>query len=344
MSTYVFSKNNTFEDCPELVRDYLKYLRAVKDRSNRTVNAYYIDLRVFLMFLVKEKIVFPGNDSGKELLDEREVFFADAIKGLRIDFFEKITKNDIYDFLFFVSENRNNSPVSRARKLSAIKGFYKYLTISKGLLRENIVKDFEMPHVRRALPKYLTLDESKRLLSTDVAVFYEREYCMLTLFLNCGMRLCELCSINVSDYKDDSIRVIGKGRKERIVYLNDACIKSLEIYLAKRNKINNIIDNNAMFISEKTKKRLSSRRVQQLVSAAISSVGLGGQGFSVHKLRHTAATLMYQFGNADMLALKEILGHEHVSTTEIYTHISNEQLKKAAKSSPLGDIEPIQKK
>ncbi len=327
MSTYVFSKNQNFEDCPELVRTYLKYLLTHKDRSPRTVNAYYIDLRLLLKYIVQ----YRAGTLSDVIDDECDITHLD------IDFFKSVTRSEVFDFLYFVLENRKNSVATRARKLSSFKGFFKYLTVSEGKLTHNPLKDIESAKPKKKIPKYLTLEESKELLNV-ASHKGEREFCMLTLFLNCGMRLSELRDINISTISEDRIKVIGKGRKERFVYINGSCKDAIEKYLAKRAQIEKIIDSDALFLSDRTGKRLSARRLQQIVENAIKTAGLGDKGISVHKLRHTAATLLYQHGGADMLALKEILGHEHVSTTEIYTHISDEQLKKAATSSPLANF------
>ncbi len=337
MSSYVFSRLNSFDDCPPLVVEYLSTLVSVKGRSKRTVNAYYIDIRIFLRYIVQSR---SGSFNG-EIDNNRD------IKGLDKAFFSGITKLEILRFMNFLAFDRDTieckgtglGATARARKLSAIKGLYKYLTVETGYIDINPVKDIETPKIQKAMPKHLTLDESKTLLSPDEKLD-TRVYCMLILLLNCGMRLSELCSINISDIKGDQMRVLGKGNKERTVYLNKACIKAIENYLEDRNKIEHIIDENALFIGPKTRKRLSGRRVQQIIEGCFKQAGLGGQGYSVHKLRHTAATLLYRYGGADMLALKEILGHENISTTEIYTHISDEQLKKVAASSPLAGFTP----
>ncbi|MEG1782612.1 MAG: tyrosine-type recombinase/integrase, partial [Oscillospiraceae bacterium] len=205
-------------------------------------------------------------------------------------------------------------------------------------LQDNPCENIELPSNKVRLPKYLNLEQSMELLSNANTKFPTRDYCMLMLFLSCGMRLSELVGIDLSDYRDDTLRIIGKGNKERTVYLNQGCVKALEDYIKDRNAIVSPMVEPAMFISKNRQKRLTPRRVQQIVTDCLRSAGLSNMGFSTHKLRHTAATLLYRTGNADMLALKEILGHEHVSTTEIYTHISDAALMKAAKSSPLASF------
>ena len=246
-----------------------------------------------------------------------------------------ITKRDIINYLDYARSNDNGAK-ARARKLSALRGFFGYLCHQINELSENPTDNIKLGSPKKSLPKYLSASESIRLLKNIQSDFYERDYCIITLFLNCGMRLAELVTIDLSDFRDDTIRIVGKGNKERLVYLNDACLSSLRRYQKARAALPNLADKDALFVSKRTGKRLSARRVEQIVARCLQSAGLSGRGFSPHKLRHTAATLMYQ-GGVDMLALKEILGHENVSTTQIYTHINRDQLRQAVASSPLAD-------
>ena len=227
--------------------------------------------------------------------------------------------------------------------MSALKGFFNYMCTQVGKLSINPTESISLGAPKKTLPKYLTADESIQLLKNIQSDFYERDFCIITLFLNCGMRLTELVTINLGDFRDDTIRITGKGSKERLVYLTPACLDALEHYTAARASLPNLSDKQALFVSQKTGKRLSARRVEQIVARCLQSAGLSGRGFSPHKLRHTAATLMYQ-GGVDMLALKEILGHESVSTTQIYTHINRQQLRAAVNASPLAqrEFEPSQ--
>ncbi len=253
---------------------------------------------------------------------------------------QSVTTSEIYEFMYYITRERDNSAAARARKLSSVKGFYKFLTNKMKLLEKNPADDVGTPAQKKRLPKYLSLNESIELLKNIRSDFYERDYCIITLFLNCGMRLSELVNINITDiHEDGTIRIVGKGDKERLVYLNDACISALRRLCEARAKLPNLQDQKALFVSGKTGKRLSARRVQQIVDSCLKTAGLSGKGYSTHKLRHTAATMMYQEGHVDMLALKEILGHAHVSTTEIYTHLGTEQLRQAADASPFAKLD-----
>lgn len=334
MSTYIDarhpSKHGDYQDCPPLVIRFLYDSETIRGLSPRTVNGYYIDLRTFFKFLkMHRNLVAPDS-----------VFEKIEIQDINLDFIKSVTSSDIYEFLHYVTRERENSSATRARKLSSLRGFYKYLCNKMKLIDVNPTEDVDTPAQKKRLPRYLTLQEGMQLLENVQSDFYERDYCIITLFLNCGMRLSELVNINVTDIRDDdTIRIIGKGDKERQVFLNNACINAIQQLCEERKKLLNIKDTKALFISKRTGKRLSARRIQQIVDQCLQSAGLSGKGYSTHKLRHTAATMMYQEGHVDMLALKEILGHAHVSTTEIYTHIGTQQLREAAQASPFANLE-----
>lgn len=334
MSTYIDSrdpsKHDAYDDCPPLVARYLKDSEVIRGRSPRTVNGYYIDLRTFFRFLKQSRGLVPADAEPDSII----------LTDIGLDLIRSVTATDILEFLYYATRQRGNAPATRARKLSSIKGFYKYLCTKLKLIEANPADDVDSPALKKALPKYLTLSEGLELLSQVNTDFYERDYCILTLFLNCGMRLSELVNIDVTDLReDDTIRIVGKGNKERLVYLNDACVSSLSSLLAARAKLQNVKPTEkALFVSKKTGRRLSARRVQQIVESCLKSAGLSGRGYSPHKLRHTAATMMYQEGGVDMLALREILGHAHVSTTEIYTHLGTQKLKEAAQASPFSSV------
>ena len=269
------------------------------------------------------------------LCDKDTPFDEINISGLSDDVIINITLDDAYAFLAYCRQKRNNSDNAIARKVVSIKRFYRYLEVNN-ILKENRIAFLEAPQTKKALPKYLTLEQSVKLLNSIDGKFKERDYCILTIFLNCGLRLSELVGINISHIRDDNTLVVkGKGNKERTVYLNEACLKAISSYLAVR-PVDGVKDRDALFISSQ-KRRISKQGVQKIVERSLEKSGLSGLGFSTHKLRHTSATLMYQYGGVDPLQLKEILGHENLSTTEIYTHIKNEQLKQAVDSNPLND-------
>ena len=336
MSSYINTVNPErhapYLDIPDDVIEYLHYLDFVKLRSPRTVNGYYLDLRGFFRFMMVQWNRTDPN-TPPEKIDLPQITSND-IAG--------ISKRDIFSYLEYV-RNANNGAKARARKLSALKGFFGYMCTQVNKIAQNPTESITLGAPKKALPKYLTENESLSLLNNIQSDFYERDFCIITLFLNCGMRLAELVSINLSDFRDDTIRITGKGSKERLVYLNDACLQALAHYRKARNALPNLTDKDALFVSKRTGKRLTARRVEQIVARCLQSAGLSGRGFSPHKLRHTAATLMYQ-GGVDMLALKEILGHESVSTTQIYTHINQQQLRDAAQASPLSSQKFIEKK
>ena len=336
MSSYIDvvhpERHAPYLDIPDDVVDYLHYLDFVKLRSPRTVNGYYLDLRGFFRYMMRRWQRVADDTPPEEIV----------LTGIATADIRTITKHDIFDFLDH-ARSADNGPKARARKLSALKGFFNYMCTQVNRLPANPTENISLGSPARALPKYLTQDEAVTLLSNIQSDFYERDYCILTLFLNCGMRLAELVTIDMGDFRDDTIRIVGKGSKERLVYLNDACLDALQRYKKVRASLPNLADRDALFVSKRTGKRLSARRIEQIVARCLQSAGLSGRGFSPHKLRHTAATLMYQ-GGVDMLALKEILGHENVSTTQIYTHINREQLKKAVAASPLATQKYVEQK
>ncbi|MCM1473847.1 MAG: tyrosine-type recombinase/integrase, partial [Muribaculaceae bacterium] len=262
------------------------------------------------------------------------------ISGMTTDEIIKVSVSDVYNFIFYVSDERNNNQRTRYRKLSSLRSFFKYLIKIKHIIEKDPTIDIDMPSPKSALPKYLSLEESKHLLETASNSDSLRDYCMITLLLNCGMRLSELISINIADidFTENRIKILGKGEKERIIYLNNACISSLKNYLEIRKDNSKAENEPALFISSRNK-RISKRRVQQIVEKTIRNAELDGKGITTHKLRHTAATLMYQYGEADILTLKELLGHSSISTTEIYTHINNEQVRNAVENNPLADVD-----
>ncbi len=311
-----------FEGAPSVLKDFLVYLEVILGKSERTTKEYYYDLRTFFRYLECK--------NGRASFD---AFDSVSIENISLDDLKNVTRNDLYEYMYYISSTRKNAQNSRARKVSSLRTFFKYLTSKTGLLEENPAKELDAPKIPNLLPKYLTLDESKRLLDNVESKFLQRDYAILTLFLNCGLRLSELVGTNLRDYDGEKLRVFGKGAKERIIYLNSACKIALDNYLQVRPH-ENVKDKNAMFLS-RNMTRLSGKMVQVIVKRALDSAGLDSTRYSAHKLRHTAATLMYRHGNVDIRALQEVLGHEQLSTTQIYTHVDNERLRQATANNPL---------
>lgn len=308
---------------PPLVQDYLIYVEAIKGHSELSVLEYASDLRTFFRFISQLKHICPKDASFEEI----------DLTTIDLDVIKTITLNDAYQFLIYCKNVRKNNEATRARRVIAIRRFFAYLTDNLGVLPTNPMKNLDTPKIKKSLPKYLTLDEANKLLSVINGKNRERDYAMITLFLNCGMRLAELVSMDYNDIKSDGTLVItGKGNKERTIYLNQACIDAISEYMKVRP--NDGIKDRALFLSGRNQ-RINPRTVEITVKKYLELAGLGGRGLSVHKLRHTAATLMYQHGNVDVLVLKEILGHENLSTTEIYTHIQNDASKQAIDANPL---------
>ena len=321
---------------PDILKEFLAYHENIKAHSRRTVDEYYLDLRNFFRYLKRMR-----NPALSRLeLDEIDIMDVD------LDFVASVTLTDIYGYLTYLSRDRIQhqnssqsnyglSASSRARKIATIRSFYNYLTNKRHLLRENPVKDIDSPKLRKTLPKYLTFDQSTDLLDSVNGKNQERDYCILTLFLNCGLRISELIGLNLTDIHEDTIRVLGKGNKIRILYLNDACREALNSYLAVRRPITGR-DANALFLSSRNE-RISRSTVHAMVKNRLTAAGIDSSEYSSHKLRHTAATLMLQNG-VDVRAVQEVLGHDHLNTTEIYTHVDNEGLRVAAKANPLSKV------
>ncbi len=316
-------KREEFSELPKLVQQYLLYIEAIKGHSELSVIEYASDLRTFFRYIMREK----------GLVDKKTQDCDIDLSPVGLELMKKITLNDAYQFLIYCKNERRNNENTRARRVISIRRFFIYLTDNMGLLDYNPMKNLDIPKTKKALPKYLTLEEAEMLLSVIDGPFKERDYAIITLFLNCGMRLSELVSIDYNDIKGDgSLVITGKGNKERTVYLNQACVDAVASYMKKRP--NDGVKDRALFLSSRNQ-RISPKTVQHIVYTNLDKAGLGDRGLSVHKLRHTAATLMYQHGNVDVLLLKEILGHENLGTTEIYTHIANDAAKKAIESNPL---------
>ncbi len=322
---------------PTLIQKFANYKDVVQGCSAKTVTEYLFDLRTFCRWMIATRDSLPLEGEEFEKID---------ISTLDEDFFGKITTTDIYDFLSYVKNGRENQNDTRARKLSAIKQFYKYCTVRLKIFETNPAADIEAPKRAKQLPKHLSVEECVDLLnvvnSDEESKTKERDYCILTLFLNCGLRLSELCGINIRDMDEElrSMRVVGKGSKERIVYLNDACREAIGAYLPVRiAQPAKKPGENALFLS-RLGTRISVKTVQWMVKKYLGEAGLEYKNYSTHKLRHTAATLMYQSGKVDIRVLKDILGHEQLNTTQIYTHVSNANMEKAMEQNPLSDFKP----
>ena len=325
-------------DAPQILRDFLIYHETIRGHSKATVDEYYLDLRTFFRFLKLSRGLVPRTTELDEI----------SIADVDVPFVASVTLAEVYDFLAYLARDRvkqANSPEpeyglsasSRARKISAIRSFFKYLTMKAKLLDENPVQDLDSPKIPKTLPRYLTLEESQRLLSAVEGKNRERDYCILCVFLNCGLRISEIVGLNVSDYRGESLRVVGKGNKERTVYLNDACRDAIDRYLEVR-KLLAPPRVTAMFLSNR-RARISCDSIQVMVKKNLTKAGLDASLYSAHKLRHTAATLMLQNG-VDVRTLQEVLGHENLNTTQIYTHIDNAELRTAADANPLSSFSP----
>ena len=317
----------TFRDSPPLIKDYINYIRTVKGKTDKTADNYFRDLHLFFRFIKFHK----------GLVDKVEKIEDIDISDINYELLKNITFDDVNEFVYYLHSERNNNEKSRARRISTLKSFFKFYTNNKGIIAINPIEELESPKIRKSLPKYLSLEESLKLLNAVDGSNKERNFCIITLFLNCGLRLSELCAINVNDINFDEhlFKVRGKGNKERIVYLNDACIDALKEYLKIRLSSTSK-EKQALFVS-RNDKRISPRTVELMVENMLKKAGLYGQGYTVHKLRHTAATLMLANG-VDVKSVQEVLGHENLNTTQSYTHIENTELKIAAEANPISKI------
>ena len=323
------SKSNFVIEASEPMKDFLYYLQTVKGRSPTTVDEYFNDLRTFFRFIKKQKRLVPQDTPFHDI----------KVDDVDLALISSVTLTDGYEFMNYLLRVRKNDKAARARKTTSIKSFYHYLTNKKHLLQADPLKDLERPNAREKnpLPKYLTLEQSIELLNAVEGEHKERDYAILTLFLNCGLRVSEMAGLNYTDIRtDNTMRVLGKGNKERVVYLNSACINAIKDYMKVR-PVDGVKDKTALFIS-RNNNRMSVKTIQAMVYKYLEKIGLSAQGYSCHKLRHTAATLMYQHGGVDVRVLKEVLGHENLATTEIYTHLSSEQMKNAADLNPLAKV------
>ncbi|UOO36870.1 tyrosine recombinase XerC [Oscillospiraceae bacterium CM] len=321
---------------PAVIRDFLTYHETIKGHSKKTADEYYLDLRTFFRFLKRHRRLVPKDTAFDDI----------SIQDVDLAVVQSVALADIYDYLAYLARERTKasrggtskpglSATTRARKIAALRSFFNFLSVKTKQLDKNPVADLDSPKTTKTLPRYLTLEESTRLLTSVTGANRSRDYCILTLFLNCGLRISELAGLNLGDVRPDSLRVLGKGSKERIVYLNDACCEALNSYLAVRMDIKPV-DRRALFLSSR-RNRVSTATVHHLVKTHLAAAGLDADKYSSHKLRHTAATLMLRNG-VDVRTLQELLGHEHLNTTQIYTHVESDSLREAALRSPLASL------
>lgn len=325
-------------EAPEIIRGFLIYHETIKGHSKKTIDEYYLDLRTFFRYLKIDRGLVPRDTDIDEI----------SISDIDLDFVRSVTVTEVYDYLSYLSRDRvknqrsreaeyGTKATTRARKVSTLRSYYKYLTLKAKLIDENPLKDLDVPKIPATLPRYLSLPEAQTLLSSVDGKNKERDYCILCLFLNCGLRISEIVGLNLQDIRVDHLRVFGKGSKERIIYLNDACVNALNDYLLIRKSIA-AIDRSALFLSNR-RTRMSREAVHSMVKVSLARAGLDADKYSAHKLRHTAATLMLKNG-VDVRTLQELLGHENLNTTQIYTHIDNSELRIAAEANPLGKFKP----
>ena len=312
-----------------ILDQYSNYMQAVKERSPLTMKEYRYDLVLFFRFLKRDRGQIAKDMPFNDI----------SIQDIDAAFLKSITTDDLFVFLIYLSRERHTSAATRARKAATLKSFFKYLCQKRKLIPEDPSYELDSPKLKRRLPHYLSLEESVGLLSTAAESEHgsrERDYCILTLFLNCGMRLSELSGINLSNIHENTLTVIGKGNKERTIYLNAACMSALEDWFKVRPD-KGLKDPNALFIS-RLGRRLSNQMIQYTAKRLFREAGIDPSVYSVHKLRHTAATLMYKYGQVDIRSLQTILGHSSVATTQIYTHVDDELLHSAVDKNPLSGI------
>ena len=331
MTSYGNQDNARSQDSFPILDQYVNYMQAVRERSPLTMKEYRYDLVNFFRFLKKDRGGFARDIPLNEI----------SISDIDADFLSSVTTDDLFVYLIYLSRERHASPATRARKAATLKSFFKYLCTKRKLIREDPAYELDSPKIAQRLPHYLSLEESMGLLDTAAQSethFRERNYCILTFFLNCGMRLSELSGINLTNIHENTLTVIGKGNKERTIYLNAACMSALEQYLAVRPSAG-LKDPQALFVS-RLGRRISNPMIQYTIKHLFLEAGIDTNVYSVHKLRHTAATLMYKYGQVDIRSLQTILGHASVATTQIYTHVDDDSLRAAVEKNPLSGFTP----
>jgi len=299
----------------QLIEQYLGYLVVIKGRSENTVKEYRTDLLMFFSFV---------------MLSRNATIHNKIFARVDLEFIKTISLNDMYAFITYCQNDRHAAAGTRARKIVSIRQFWKYLKTKAHLIGNNIAEELETPKLPKRIPKYLSLEESVRLLIQ--CQDSPRDHCIITIFLNCALRLSELANLNINEVDSDVISVVGKGNKERKIFLTPAAKKSINKWLQIRRSID--LPTDALFIS-RNNRRMTTKAIQDVVKKYVIAAGLDPKSISTHKLRHTAATLMYKYGRVDIRSLQQILGHESVATTEIYTHIDEHQLQSAVNSNPL---------
>ncbi len=315
----------------KLISEFINYIEIIKGKSPKTASEYRYDLTTFFRFLKINRGDIPCPPPDENF---RENYAEIKIDDVGVEMLKSVTLAELYEYISFVNKYMKNASSARARKVASLRSFFKYMTVRAGMLEHNPAENLETPKVIKPKPRYLTLDESKKLLENIPRDdFFDRNLCIITLFLNCGVRVSELVGINISAIKDDTVMVNGKGSKDRMVYLNKACRYTIDNYLRVR-PADGVIDKDALFISRQ-KKRLSTKMVWCIVKNCLEAAGLDSSHYSPHKLRHTAATLLYQYAEADLLIIQNILGHESLATTQIYTHLNDNDAKYAIKRNPL---------
>ena len=322
---------------PLILTDYLNYLKSIKGLSASTIKEYSYDLENFIIYQIIRKKYFSNTKSFEDKFDPHKINDVCDNK-----FFENINIQDFYAYLSFLDNYKNDSATTRSRKISALKSFYKYMYSEVEIINVNVTDKLVNPKISQRQPVYLTLSETEKLLeavnSEKNKFLRSRDLAIVFTFLTTGMRLSELVSIDLSDVNKDSFNIIGKGNKERTVYLTSNCQALIDSYIVIRDDYLRDVRVDALFISTR-KKRISNRAVQSTIEKYLRKAGFDTDIYSTHKLRHTAATLMYKYGDVDIRALKDVLGHSSVSTTQIYTHLDDEDLKKAINKNPLSDME-----
>ena len=333
MSTLrIKSNNEEFKKFPRFLQDYANYLTGIEAKSEKTVCEYLLDLRTFFRYVIM--IDLPHNIALDEI----------SIDHLTLDDIKEINTQTIINFLAFARTDLENNNTTRNRKLSSLKSFYKHFCTKKHILDKNPTEAIDSIKKGRTLSKYLSVEEAIALLEAvnadEESKTRQRDYSIISIFLNTGMRLSELCGLNLESFDREIsyVKVIGKGNKERIIYLNTAAKDAVISYLKVRLDPRYIHTSEHAFFLSARQTRISPKTVQWMVGKYLDLAGLGSKGYSVHKLRHTAATLMYQSGKVDVRVLKDILGHEQLNTTQIYTHLVNRNMEEAMYNNPLSDF------